>query len=99
MDSIKTQVLVVGGGPTGMILAWDLALLGVDVTIFDRLPSIREYSREVGIPASMKRSPSGRRICCKTRISGNCRCHCRMTGGRPGDPMPWELPISRWWRF
>jgi anhydrotetracycline monooxygenase len=51
MDSIKTQVLVVGGGPTGMILAWDLALRGVDVTIFDRLPSIPEYSREVGIPA------------------------------------------------
>ncbi|MGH8778837.1 FAD-dependent monooxygenase [Paraburkholderia sp.] len=50
MESIQTEVLVVGSGPTGAMLAWDLALLGVDVTIIDRLQSIPEYSREVGIP-------------------------------------------------
>src|SRR3982074_3957828 len=32
-------LVVVGGGPTGLMLAGELALAGVDVAIFDRRPN------------------------------------------------------------
>ena len=33
---IKHQVVIAGGGPTGMMLAGELALAGVDVAIVER---------------------------------------------------------------
>ena len=36
MDSF-TEVLVVGAGPTGLMLAGDLARAGVDCTVLDRM--------------------------------------------------------------
>ncbi|GAA2559212.1 FAD-dependent monooxygenase [Winogradskya consettensis] len=39
------DVLVVGGGPTGMTLAGDLARAGRDVTVLERWPSINPSSR------------------------------------------------------
>ena len=39
------QVLVVGAGPVGMMLAGELRLAGVDVTVVDRLPAPMQESR------------------------------------------------------
>jgi len=36
---IETQVLVVGSGPAGAMLAYELALAGVGVTVIDKLTS------------------------------------------------------------
>ena len=46
------EVLIVGGGPTGMMLAGELALAGVDVTIVERRPTAElAGSRAGGIHA------------------------------------------------
>ncbi|MFJ5552589.1 FAD-dependent monooxygenase [Streptomyces sp. NPDC093225] len=37
--AVDTEVAVVGGGPVGTLLARELALLGVDVTVLEKLPS------------------------------------------------------------
>ncbi|MQS07597.1 FAD-dependent monooxygenase [Streptomyces alkaliphilus] len=37
--AVDTRVAVVGGGPVGMLLARELALLGVDVTVLEKLPA------------------------------------------------------------
>ncbi|MEU3842973.1 FAD-dependent monooxygenase [Streptomyces sp. NPDC028635] len=37
--AVDTQVAVVGGGPVGMLLARELALLGVRVTVLEKLPA------------------------------------------------------------
>lgn len=50
MGVIETEVLVVGSGPTGVMLAYELALAGVAVTVIDRLPELPARSREVGVP-------------------------------------------------
>src|ERR1700754_4651936 len=36
MASLETDVLVIGGGPTGAGVAWDAALRGFDVILADR---------------------------------------------------------------
>lgn len=36
MTAARSQVLVVGGGPSGASAAWSLASLGIDVTVLDR---------------------------------------------------------------
>ncbi|MBD0709128.1 MULTISPECIES: FAD-dependent monooxygenase [unclassified Streptomyces] len=38
MEQTNTQVLVVGAGPTGLLLAGDLATAGIDVTLVERRP-------------------------------------------------------------
>lgn len=43
--TLQTEVLVVGGGPTGMILAGDLARAGRSVVVLERWPSIHPSSR------------------------------------------------------
>ena len=50
MSVIETDVLVAGNGPTGVMLAYELALAGVDVTVIDRRSELPAYSIEVGVP-------------------------------------------------
>src|SRR6185312_2694482 len=45
------EVLVVGAGPTGLVLALWLNRLGVKVRIVDRLPAAAPYSRALGVQA------------------------------------------------
>ncbi|WP_067283693.1 FAD-dependent monooxygenase [Streptomyces jeddahensis] len=44
----KTDVIVVGAGPVGLMLAGELRLGGVDVAVYDRLPAPTEESRALG---------------------------------------------------
>lgn len=46
-----TDVVIAGAGPTGLMLAFELRLAGVDVTLLDRLPARTGESRAGGIHA------------------------------------------------
>lgn len=48
---MKTDVLVVGAGPTGLVLALWLTRLGVRVRIVDRAPEPGQTSRAIGVQA------------------------------------------------
>ena len=50
MRDTETEVLVVGNGPTGVMLAYELALAGVGVTVIDKRAELPAYSIEVGVP-------------------------------------------------
>ncbi|MCX6934818.1 MAG: FAD-dependent monooxygenase, partial [Verrucomicrobia bacterium] len=51
----RTDVLVAGAGPTGMLLAAELARRGVRVRLIEQLPAPAEYSRALGVmPRTME---------------------------------------------
>jgi len=56
LDSDRTQVIVVGGGPAGAATAFYLARAGVDVTVLDRARFPRDK------PCSEYMSPQASRI-------------------------------------
>jgi 2-polyprenyl-6-methoxyphenol hydroxylase-like FAD-dependent oxidoreductase len=47
----KTDVLIVGAGPTGLALACQLLRYGVDFIILDQAETITPYSRAIGVQA------------------------------------------------
>ncbi|MCA1439863.1 FAD-dependent monooxygenase [Ensifer sp. IC4062] len=51
MESPGTQVLIVGAGPTGLVLALWLKRLGVDLRIIDKAPASGETSRAIAVQA------------------------------------------------
>jgi bifunctional hydroxylase/dehydrase len=51
MTEFDTDVIVVGAGPTGLMLAGELRLGGVDVTVLDRLAEPMKQSRALGFSA------------------------------------------------
>ncbi|WP_141579110.1 FAD-dependent monooxygenase [Actinomadura sp. WMMA1423] len=48
---MDTEVIVIGAGPTGLMLAGELALGGADVTVFERLTERSWESRGIGFTA------------------------------------------------
>lgn len=51
MNSFDVDVIVVGAGPTGLMLAGELRLNGVSVTVLDKLPEPIRESRALGFSA------------------------------------------------
>ncbi|MFH9727022.1 FAD-dependent monooxygenase [Streptomyces sp. NPDC017254] len=51
-ETTDTQVLVIGAGPTGLLLAGDLATAGIDVTLVERRPhGLANMTRAFGVHA------------------------------------------------
>lgn len=48
---MHTDVIIIGAGPTGLTLATNLAMLGVDFIIIDKKSGITELSKALGIQA------------------------------------------------
>lgn len=51
MKTSETEVLIVGAGPTGLVLALWLKRLGVDLRIIDKAPAPGETSRAIAVQA------------------------------------------------
>jgi 2-polyprenyl-6-methoxyphenol hydroxylase-like FAD-dependent oxidoreductase len=51
MQNSKTSVAIVGAGPTGLLLAGDLAQAGVDVTVLERRDTESNLTRAFGVHA------------------------------------------------
>lgn len=49
MDNLGTDVIVAGAGPTGLTLANELALAGVDVVVLERLPDRTGLSKALNL--------------------------------------------------
>ena len=51
METIKTDVIIIGAGPTGLSLACQLIRYGVDFVIFDKKETTTPYSKAIGVQA------------------------------------------------
>jgi bifunctional hydroxylase/dehydrase len=51
MNTFDTDVLIVGAGPSGLMLAGELRLAGIPVVVLDRLPEPMRQSRALGFSA------------------------------------------------
>jgi 2-polyprenyl-6-methoxyphenol hydroxylase-like FAD-dependent oxidoreductase len=51
MHNVQTSVAIVGAGPTGLLLAGDLAQAGVDVTVLERRDTESNLTRAFGVHA------------------------------------------------
>jgi 2-polyprenyl-6-methoxyphenol hydroxylase-like FAD-dependent oxidoreductase len=49
--TIKTDVMIIGAGPTGLALACQLIRYGVDFLIFDKKETTTPYSKAIGVQA------------------------------------------------
>ena len=47
----KTDVIIVGAGPTGLSLACQLVRFGIDFVIIEKNPGVTEYSKAIGVQA------------------------------------------------
>ncbi len=51
MDTINTDVLIVGAGPTGLSLACQFVRHGVDFVVVEKNPELTPYSKAIGVHA------------------------------------------------
>ena len=50
-STIKTEVVIIGAGPTGLSLACQLVRYGVDFVIIDKNEGVTPYSKAIGVHA------------------------------------------------
>ena len=50
-NTIKTDVVIIGAGPTGLALACQLTRYGIDFVIIDKNPGVTAYSKALGVHA------------------------------------------------
>ncbi len=51
MMTIKTDVIIIGAGPTGLALACQLSRYGVDFVVVEKNPGVTTYSKALGVHA------------------------------------------------
>jgi 2-polyprenyl-6-methoxyphenol hydroxylase-like FAD-dependent oxidoreductase len=51
MTTLKTEVLIVGAGPTGLSLACQLQRFGIDFIIVERNEGVTQFSKAIGVQA------------------------------------------------
>ncbi|MDN5687067.1 MAG: FAD-dependent monooxygenase [Brachybacterium sp.] len=104
---VRCEVLIVGGGPTGLFLAALLTRRGVDVLVLERRTAPAEHSRAIGLhPPALRAlrevgletaaARAGARIRCgRARSRGRELGRLRFARAWPGRPYVLSLPQSR----
>ena len=60
MTPMTLDVVIVGAGPTGLMLACELGLLGIRATVLEKLPSPTGLSKALGLQSlAMVRAANG----------------------------------------
>ncbi|GAB2672819.1 FAD-dependent monooxygenase [Nocardia goodfellowii] len=77
---MTTEVIVVGAGPTGLLLACELALCGVRPVVLERQPLPRELPKANGLGGEIVRLLDYR------GLTPRCRAHSSYLGPVPGFP-------------
>ncbi|MEX0170486.1 FAD-dependent monooxygenase [Streptomyces sp. LMG1-1-1.1] len=76
-----TDVLVVGAGPTGLLLAGDLAAAGIDVTLVERRPhGLGNLTRAFGVHARTLEQLDARGLADELVTTGTTLTHARLFG-------------------
>ncbi|MFB6838213.1 FAD-dependent oxidoreductase [Streptomyces sp. NPDC056361] len=76
-----TDVLVVGAGPTGLLLAGDLAAAGIDVTLVERRPhGLGNLTRAFGVHARTLEQLDARGLADELLTTGTTLTHARLFG-------------------
>ncbi|WP_327375654.1 FAD-dependent monooxygenase [Streptomyces sp. NBC_01216] len=82
MNRLDTDVLVVGAGPTGMLLAGDLAAAGLRVTLAERrAPGISNLTRAFGVHARTLEQLDARGLADELVATGTPLTRMRLFGG------------------
>ena len=89
-------VLIIGGGPTGLMLAAELTLAGIDAAVVERrpsqdLPGSRAgglHARTIEVLARAGQAPSGPGPRCRGSSPSMCSGH---AGGSCGCAVEWAL--------
>ena len=51
MDTINTDVIIIGGGPTGLSLACQLNRYGIDFVVIEKNEGVTKFSKALGVQA------------------------------------------------
>ena len=51
METIKTDVVIIGAGPTGLSLACQLARHGIDFVVVEKNEGVTRFSKALGVQA------------------------------------------------
>jgi 2-polyprenyl-6-methoxyphenol hydroxylase-like FAD-dependent oxidoreductase len=51
MDTINTDVIIIGGGPTGLSLACQLVRFGIDFVVVEKNDTVTPFSKAIGVQA------------------------------------------------
>jgi len=51
METINTDVIIIGGGPTGLSLACQLVRYGIDFVVIEKNEGVTKYSKALGVQA------------------------------------------------
>lgn len=79
-----TTVIVVGSGPTGLLLAGDLAVAGVPVTVIERrAPGISNLSRAMVLHARTLEQLDARGLADEVEAKGRRSARCASSGISP----------------
>ncbi|WP_435969488.1 FAD-dependent monooxygenase [Streptomyces sp. Qhu_M48] len=80
-EQTDTQVLVIGAGPTGLLLAGDLAAAGVDVTLVERRPhGLANMTRAFGVHARTLEQLDARGLADELLATGTTLTRARLFG-------------------
>ncbi|MER5309792.1 FAD-dependent monooxygenase [Streptomyces sp. NPDC002773] len=80
-EKTDTQVLVIGAGPTGLLLAGDLATAGIDVTLVERRPhGLANMTRAFGVHARTLEQLDARGLADELLATGTTLSRARLFG-------------------